>query len=293
MQARSSVSLGGVGRSATPCPSLYRHCCYSTAHPSSASSSGSSSSSSRVLRASRSHGGLSRSAWTTRASSGSKGSSEADPISQIGDALNRFVKDATPKVESAVDELKRSASRTYQRLDTEYEVSAKASKASKRLQEKVTDVDQEWGIRRRLRLLREDAVKAAPVWSRKFNEYAATPMGRFSVICGVLLLMTTSVFWKVINWVFFLWWLAIPIAVFTIQKQASETLKRAQEQQAAEEEERRDPLGSMFRRATQEMGERGRKQGGAGGSGAKPRGGGSTSSRDGGPVIDAEWNELK
>jgi hypothetical protein len=95
-------------------------------------------------------------------------------------------------------------------------------------------VDQEWGIRRRLRVLREDAAKAWPVWSRKFEEYASTPMGRFSVICGVLLLMTTSVFWKVINWVLFLWWLAIPIAVFTVQKQATamaEAMKRAQEQQ--------------------------------------------------------------
>jgi hypothetical protein len=120
MQARS---FGG--------PTVGRSCCYySTASPSGASSS-CSTSSSRVLRASRLHGGIAgRSA--TRASSGS-----SDPIAAASAAANRFVKDATPKVESAVDEMKRSASRAYQRIDTEYEVSAKASKATKRLQEKV------------------------------------------------------------------------------------------------------------------------------------------------------------
>lgn len=85
---------------------------------------------------------------------------------------------------------------------------------------------------------------------------------------------------QVVNWLLFLWWLAIPIATFAIQKQAAEQMKRAQAAAAEEEERRRDPLGSMFRRATGAA----RRSTSGGTRGAGP-------STDG-PVIDAEWEDL-
>eukprot|EP00955_Chlamydomonas_euryale_P080432 363423-Chlamydomonas_euryale.AAC.4 len=288
---------------------------------------------------------------------GSGRSSRSSP--DLGAAFDAFVRDASPKVEAAVDDLKRSASRAASRLDSEYDLSGRASKAKRRLKEQATDVDQQWGIRRKLRVWSEDLKKAWPVWSRRFEEYASTPVGRFSVIAGVVLLMTTTVFWKVcargllslpwgclgalhmrlhftcmamhkhapvhagmssmracttclaraprhgcwvlllqvlhgclsqietsladmvvaqvVNWLLFLWWLAIPIATFAIQRQASEQMKRAKEAAAEQEERRRDPLGSMFRRAT---------------GARRTSGNDSTASSDSGPVIDAEWRDV-
>ena len=91
-----------------------------------------------------------------------------------------------------------------------------------------------------------------------------------------------------VNWVFLLWWLALPIATFmTIQR----VQKAAAEQAAAVEAERerqRDPLGSMFRDAARGVRSAadkatggGRKKGGVGGGKASD-----------GPVIEAQWRSV-
>jgi hypothetical protein len=83
------------------------------------------------------------------------------------------------------------------RLDAEYEISQKAEKSFKKAKEAAVDVDTQYGIRRRVRAMSEDVTRHFPAWKRAFQEFSATPLGKFSIISGVLAIMTTSIFWKV------------------------------------------------------------------------------------------------
>lgn len=222
--------------------------------------------------------------------SSSSGSSSTDPVEQLKGKFDSFVKEASPKVVRATEDLMDNAKKAASRLDSEYEISRQAEKAAKKAKEAVFDVDSQYGIRRRLRAMQEDVARHWPAWKRAFDEFSVTPLGKFSIIAGILAIMTTSVFWKVLNWVIFLWWLAIPILSIVVQQAA---VKQAQAQAAAEEEEqerRKNPFASMFRNARSSMGGMGGSP--SGGFGSKSSSSRSGSMRDSGPIIDAEWKPL-
>ena len=76
-------------------------------------------------------------------------------------------------------------------------VQDKAAKAAKRMQESAKDVDQQYGVRRRLRSVLQELERALPAITRSFESFASTPLGRITLIAGLFLLMTTAVFWRV------------------------------------------------------------------------------------------------
>lgn len=69
--------------------------------------------------------------------------------------------------------------------------------AAKRVQETAKDVDQQYGVMRRLRSWALQLQKEWPIWSRKFEDFAATTPGKVVIVSGLFLLMTTPVFWRV------------------------------------------------------------------------------------------------
>ena len=56
---------------------------------------------------------------------------------------------------------------------------------------------QNYGIRRRLRRAIEWFQRNWPIWTRQFEEFTSTPVGKFIAIGGFVLLMTTPIFWRV------------------------------------------------------------------------------------------------
>lgn len=170
-------------------------------------------------------------------------------------------------------------------MDSEYEISQKAEKSFKKAKEAMGDVDNQYGIRRKVRAMSEDVTRHWPAWRRAFDEFSATPLGKFSIIAGVCVIISTSVFWQVLNWVIFLWWLAIPLLSIVIQQAAA---KQAQAAAEEEEERRKNPFASMFRDMQSSMGGMGGKAS-SGGFGAKSS---KSSMRDSGPIIEAEWKPL-
>lgn len=131
------------------------------------------------------------------AGSSANGSSSTDPVEQLKGKFDAFVKDASPKVASAAEDLMGSAKRAASRLDAEYEISYKAEKTVKKAKEAAKDVDTQYGIRRRLRSMQEDFARHYPAWKRAFDEFSVTPLGKFTIIAGIVSIMTTSIFWKV------------------------------------------------------------------------------------------------
>lgn len=187
------------------------------------------------------------------------------------------MKTAKPKVDNALEDMKSSAQKAYVKLDSEYDLSDRAAKAAKRFQETAKDVDQQYRIRRRIRSATEQLQKAWPIWSRRFEEFSSTTPGKFAIGAGVVLLLSTPLFWRVLNTILLLWWLALPLATYLLQRAQ---LKQAEEAER-EAERRRNPFASMFRGT---------------GFDARSRGGSNTgrSSKrsDDSPIIDAEWRPL-
>lgn len=60
---------------------------------------------------------------------------------------------------------------------------------------------------RRLRSWALQLQKEWPIWSRKFEDFAATTPGKVVIVSGLFLLMTTPVFWRVSlhGWLICLW----------------------------------------------------------------------------------------
>ncbi len=247
--------------------------------------------------------------------------------SKAADAFSTFVKKHRPSVEEKIDDLQRSASRTWKNLDAEYELTEKAEASKRRLQETALDVDQTYGVRRRLRRAAEYLRRSVPVWSRAFEEFSSTPVGKVVVVSSFFLLLTTPFFWRVswrmrkqhvvclhdhppcnengvscvhafafntnatmqvLNGLILLWWLALPLASILAVQKAKKAAEAQAEAIRAEEARRRDPLGSMFRDAANSV--KNAAYATPGGDGRKA--GSSSSRRSEGPIIDAEWKPL-
>lgn len=100
------------------------------------------------------------------------------------------------------------------------------------------------------------------------------------MIVGLFALLASPFFWTVLNWALLAWWIVLPIASILTVKKAQEAV-RAQQAAAEEENERqKNPFASMFNNI------KGKSSKEA--SGSKSRDGGGA-----GPVIDAEYIEIK
>mmetsp|Transcript_13849 Transcript_13849/g.29872 ORF Transcript_13849/g.29872 Transcript_13849/m.29872 type:complete len:273 (+) Transcript_13849:164-982(+) len=195
------------------------------------------------------------------------------------DQVNNFVREAKPKVEDAVEEMKQTARRSYKRLDTEFDISGRAEKAGRRLEEAAKDVDQTYRVRRRIRNFAEWLGKKWPIWAREFEEFSATTHGKVVILVALCAIMTTPLFWRLLHWMLFLWWASIPLSVLLVGNARKKQEERMAQMQAEAEERRRNPFGNMFK---------GKPWGSTGSSqGAKRNS--SSKQQQGGPVIDAEW----
>jgi hypothetical protein len=99
--------------------------------------------------------------------------------------------------------------------------------------------------------------------------------GKTTIFLGLALILSSPLFWRLLNIVLLIWWLFIPMGVVllqaTQQKRAQEMAARA----AAEAKRRRNPFASMWR----DM------QGASTSTSSSSRYTGSAS----GPVVDAEY----
>lgn len=100
-----------------------------------------------------------------------------------------------------------------------------------------------------------------------------------------MLIISTPIFWRLLNILLLLWWLSIPISMFLI----SQAQKRQAERMAQEQEERerraQSPFADMFRQYA---------RGGTSAASAGPAksGGSGGSRRSEGPIIEAEWTSI-
>jgi hypothetical protein len=111
--------------------------------------------------------------------------------------VGKLVKDVRPQIENGLEELQRTTSRTYQRLDSEYDITDRTQRATRRMKETAVDIDQTYGVRRRIRRAADWFERSKPAWGRKFEELTSTNTGKAIVVGATFLLMTTPIFWKV------------------------------------------------------------------------------------------------
>ncbi|PNW76014.1 hypothetical protein CHLRE_12g551100v5 [Chlamydomonas reinhardtii] len=189
------------------------------------------------------------------------------------------------------EQAKDKARRVYVRLDSEYDISSKTAKAAKKAGEAARDIDQQYGLRRRFRAAREDLARKWPGWQKQLDEFTQTTPGKITVFAGLCLLISTPLFWQLLNVLLLLWWLTVPLSLLAINAAANQQAEQMRRQQQAEAEaearRRANPFAEMFRDAGAAFGGAAASSGGGGG-----RGRGSGYVQQDGPVIDAEWTSL-
>ncbi|KAG2446550.1 hypothetical protein HYH02_008537 [Chlamydomonas schloesseri] len=190
------------------------------------------------------------------------------------------------------EQAKSKARRVYVQLDSEYDISSKTAKAARKAEEAARDLDQQYGLRRRFRAAREDLARNWPAWQRQLDEFTQTTPGKITVFAGLCLLISTPVFWQLLNVVLLLWWLTVPLSLFVLNAAANQQAEQIRQQQQAEAEaearRRANPFAEMFREAGAAFGGAAAGSGGAGGSSSR----GSGYVQQDGPVIEAEWTSL-
>ncbi len=175
-------------------------------------------------------------------------------------------------------------------LHSEYDLQGKADSASKRVQEATADIDQQWGVRRRIRAAAADVRQRLPTWKRKIGAFSATQEGKAAALVLFVVLLSTGALWSVLNLAWLLWWVSLPVG-FLMADQARKEAATAAATAAAESEQRRREAASPF---ASFFGGRGR---GPGGSSARRGGssggsGGRVYADQDGPVVDAQWVSL-
>ncbi len=163
-----------------------------------------------------------------------------------------------------------------------------------RAEEVARDLDQQYGIRRRFRSTREYVTRMWPVWQQQLDAFTATWYGKAAVFLGICLLVSTPVFWSLMNLLLLLWWLSIPASMFLINYAQRKQAEQFQQQQQAEQARRAaNPFADLFGRAASGAAGAGARTGAGRGSGSSggARGGRWAGQQDG-PIIDAEWTSI-
>lgn len=209
---------------------------------------------------------------------------------QLKERAAKLADSAAQAAAQAGEQLSDSARRTYVKLDAEYQIQDRVSRAARRAEEQLRDVDQTYSVRRRLRNFVEYVQRMLPSWQRQFNQFAATPVGKVAVFTGIVLLASSTVFWRMLNVAIMLWMLSVPLSLVLLdvarRRQAEAAAQAAAD--AAERQRRSNPFVDLFRGRAAAGGSR------SGGAAARQPQSGSSSSwkQQSGPVIDAEFTSL-
>eukprot|EP00200_Dunaliella_tertiolecta_P018633 CAMPEP_0202398618 /NCGR_PEP_ID=MMETSP1128-20130828/1436_1 /ASSEMBLY_ACC=CAM_ASM_000463 /TAXON_ID=3047 /ORGANISM="Dunaliella tertiolecta, Strain CCMP1320" /LENGTH=257 /DNA_ID=CAMNT_0049001795 /DNA_START=34 /DNA_END=807 /DNA_ORIENTATION=- len=174
---------------------------------------------------------------------------------------------AQSKLKDLYTQAQESAARTWVRLDSEYSLSSKAEKAGRRVEETWRDVDQTWNVRRKLRNSAEYVQRKWPTWQKQLDQFATTWYGKTTLLIAIVAVISSPIFWRLMNIVLLVWWLAIPVAAAVLNSVQKRAAMRAQEE-AEEEARRANPFAEIFRPR------QGRR---------------SPSAQQEGPVIEAEY----
>ncbi|GBG67508.1 hypothetical protein CBR_g642 [Chara braunii] len=159
-----------------------------------------------------------------------KVSEVADDLAQKARQLNRE-HDLTGKAQSAAESAKLRLEvlgddlrRQFDRADRTYKLSATTRRAVDVVRDKFDQADQQYGLRQRFRNLVVDFNRNWPVYWRRLEEFAATPLGRlasFAVVGWLLLSGWIFTFFNIAA-ILFLWVLpiVIPLAMRFLTKSA-------------------------------------------------------------------------
>ncbi|GIL73791.1 hypothetical protein Vretimale_5349 [Volvox reticuliferus] len=204
---------------------------------------------------------------------------------------NEAFNKASASARDATDKAKEKARRVFIQLDSEYELTSKSARAARRAEEMARDIDQTYGIRRRVRSTGDYISRSWPTWQRQLDEFGSTWYGKITVFTALCLLLSSPLFWGVLNVVLLVWWLSIPIAVLMLNYAREQQAQRLKEQQEAEARRAANPFADLF----------GGAFGGARTGGNRSRRGSSNPdgsyghnryAQQDGPIIDAEWTTL-
>ncbi|EFJ42507.1 hypothetical protein VOLCADRAFT_97368 [Volvox carteri f. nagariensis] len=196
---------------------------------------------------------------------------------------NEAFNKASESAREATDKAKEKARRVFVELDSEYELTSKSARAVRRAEEMARDIDQTYGVRRRIRAASDYIARSWPTWQRQLDEFSSTWYGKTTVFVALCLLLSTPLFWAVLNVLLLLWWLCVPVAVLLLNYAREQQAQRLQQQREAEEEAARraaNPFADLF-----------------GGTSTRRRRGATYGRRNSytqqsGPVIDAEWTTI-
>ncbi|KAJ9512553.1 hypothetical protein QJQ45_018941 [Haematococcus lacustris] len=134
-------------------------------------------------------------------------------------------------------------------------------------------LDQTYQVRRRARNGLEYVQRRWPAWQKQLDEFSETWVGKATIVTGIVLIVSSPLFWRFLNVLLLVWWLAIPLTATLVnaaQRRAAEQATAAAEEQRRRQQQ--NPFAEFFR--------------------ARASSSGKTAGRYSGyegPVVDAEY----
>ncbi|KAJ9512813.1 hypothetical protein QJQ45_029040, partial [Haematococcus lacustris] len=197
-------------------------------------------------------------------------SSRSAPTSTVD-----FARAAVNKLRTFSTHASESARRQLAALDREHSLREKAARLGKRVEEAARDLDQTYQVRRRARNGLEYVQRRWPAWQKQLDEFSETWVGKATIVTGIVLIVSSPLFWRFLNVLLLVWWLAIPLTATLVnaaQRRAAEQATAAAEEQRRRQQQ--NPFAEFFR--------------------ARASSSGKTAGRYSGyegPVVDAEYQQ--
>eukprot|EP00878_Enallax_costatus_P004504 GHUV01004744.1.p1 GENE.GHUV01004744.1~~GHUV01004744.1.p1 ORF type:complete len:287 (+),score=109.23 GHUV01004744.1:298-1158(+) len=135
---------------------------------------------------------------------------------------------AKQKLTEAYEETEQNVRRTFMKLESEHNFSSKIDGAKRKVAETARDIDQEYSVSRKVKSAYADAKRMWPTWKRQFSDFSQTQVGKTTLLATFVALLFSGALWQVLNVVWLLWWLSIPVSLLVANQN-----RRAAQQAAA------------------------------------------------------------
>eukprot|EP00879_Flechtneria_rotunda_P001703 GHRR01001865.1.p1 GENE.GHRR01001865.1~~GHRR01001865.1.p1 ORF type:complete len:286 (+),score=109.27 GHRR01001865.1:158-1015(+) len=181
-------------------------------------------------------------------------------------------KAAQEKLSTAYQETEQNVRRTYMKIESEHNLSAKVNQTRRWLSERARDIDQKYSMRRKVKTAADDMKRLVPVWQRQFKEFSSTQFGKASLTLAFVVLLFSGLLWQLLNMFWLLWWVSVPVSLYAASQKRKETQNQAGYTSS------NNPYGSSSSSWYNSSSSRSSSRG--------------TGYNSDGPVVDAEWVSL-
>ncbi|KAL3143053.1 hypothetical protein ABBQ38_003328 [Trebouxia sp. C0009 RCD-2024] len=191
-------------------------------------------------------------------------------------------KEASKRVKATFKSVSAGVKKRAGQVNERFDLSGRAQQTADRLKEQLEDVDEKLQLRRKARNTLLDVRRQLPQWRRQYGTFSKTLPGQIFQFALVVWFFRSGLFFKLLNFVFVLFWIVPLILVPLARKYGRQAAARQQQAQQQTQQQAQNPFNRFagFQRPPQQS------------AANKPQTYGQAYGQQDGPIIDAEWTTI-